>query len=156
MTHKELIEQGKKWILKEHTFLINNYKHRIKCQFGFSELVTYSYETPDIIGFSNNLSMLIECKVSRVDFKRDSKKIFRNHVMGMGNLRLYLSPQGMLEKHEIPDKWGLLEISGSSKIEIAKQPQFIDSHEVSTVESSLFYSIVRRVKNKEDISKYLF
>ncbi|MCP3944994.1 MAG: hypothetical protein GY710_26450 [Desulfobacteraceae bacterium] len=63
-THDELIKIAEKWLLK-------------RCGFAFRELTTFASETPDVIGFRQGESILIECKTSRADFHADKKKIFR-------------------------------------------------------------------------------
>ena len=82
MTHKEIIKRAAKW-LKKHTqnAIIPN------CSLIAEDLTTASKtgEIPDVIGWCSWTSVLIEVKVSRSDFLRDSKKPFRKFAdMGMG------------------------------------------------------------------------
>lgn len=66
-------------------------------------------EQPDVIGFRNGVSCLIEVKVSRGDFFADIKKPFRSSPeLGMGDWRFYLCPAGLIKPEETPDGWGLL------------------------------------------------
>ena len=45
------------------------------------------------------------------EFLSDSKKIFRQREkIGMGDLRYFATPKGLLSPEEIPDGWGLLEV----------------------------------------------
>jgi hypothetical protein len=70
-------------------------------------------EEPDAIGWGPNGSELVECKVSRSDFMADQKKPWRRHEWtGLGDLRWYLTPPGLLKAEELPARWGLLETSG--------------------------------------------
>jgi len=80
-----------------------------------SELATRVSETPDVIGWQSGEttapSILIECKVSRVDFLADGKKWFRRYAgMGMGDIRYVAAPKGLLSPEEMPEGWGLLEV----------------------------------------------
>jgi len=52
MTHKELVEIGKKWLWG-------------KCDIAVTELATWVSETPDVIGWKGGASTLIECKANR-------------------------------------------------------------------------------------------
>ena len=72
-------------------------------------------EIPDIIAWKSNSinSVLTEVKVSRQDFRGDLKKPFREFPeAGMGRLRYYLAPKGLVKKGELPLNWGLLEFTG--------------------------------------------
>jgi hypothetical protein len=148
-THSELVEIGYKWLLNS-----------VKCGFALKELVTYADETPDVIGWKNNDSILIECKTSRADFKADAKKYFREYDdMGAGNYRFYLVPSGLLVSDDIPDKWGWLEVDDRGKIikRIAPKGNIwgndmrFDSYWYS--ESLMMKSALRRVQKNGDLIK---
>jgi len=99
LTHSVLVKIAEKWLLK-------------RCGFVFSELVTLAMETPDSIGFRSGSSILIECKANKADFFSDKKKIFRqNPWMGVGAFRYYMCPKHLIKQHELPEKWGLIEIN---------------------------------------------
>jgi len=67
-------------------------------------------EQPDVIGWRYGVSVLIECKSSFADFRKDQTKSFRqNPEKGMGQWRLYFAPKGLIEVTSLPEKWGLLE-----------------------------------------------
>lgn len=71
-------------------------------------------EFPDAIGWRGLTSWLVECKVSRADFRRDQKKLHRQPgAGGMGAVRWYLTPPGLLTPAEVPPGWGLLEARGT-------------------------------------------
>jgi hypothetical protein len=146
--HKELCKQGDRWL-----------KKTVGCSLSISELVcSNSYgEIPDNIGWKSGYSILIECKTSRSDFKVDAKKIFRQFPeFGMGQLRLYLCPDGLIKPEELPEGWGLLYYSPNRKtlkrIECFKgnivsesgNLKFQKSHIKS--ERSLLLSYIRRLK----------
>lgn len=105
MTHKELVEIGYKWLLKNAGVGV-----------AFKELKSIDGEIPDVIGFGSWQSILIECKVSRSDFLQDKKKPHRQK--GMGNWRFFLCPKGLIKKDELPKKWGLIYIDESGKAKI--------------------------------------
>lgn len=71
-------------------------------------------EFPDAIGWTvQGDSFLIECKVSREDFRRDKHKPSkRGRRETMGRRRWYMTPPGLLTFDDIPDGFGLLETNG--------------------------------------------
>lgn len=78
---------------------------------------TPSGEQPDAMGFRNGTSCLIECKRTRADFLADKKKRFRiNPGMGMGDWRFMLAPKGLIKTDELPEGWGLLEVSEKGRV----------------------------------------
>jgi hypothetical protein len=71
-------------------------------------------ETPDVIGWYDGLSFLIECKASRADFLADKNKSFRiNPEEGMGDWRFYMCPEGLIQPEDLPDGWGLIWVKGN-------------------------------------------
>lgn len=103
MTHSAAVEAAGRWL---KTF---------GCPVVLCELTacTLHGETPDAIGWKSGCSILIECKVSRADFLRDRKKLFRMiPENGMGMYRLYLCPEGLIKPEELPKGWGLLWVCG--------------------------------------------
>jgi hypothetical protein len=110
MTHSDLVEIGYKWVLKGRG-----------CGVAFKELKSYAKEIPDVIGFGNGASIIIECKASRADFLQDKNKEHRKK--GMGVFRYYLCPEGMISTDELPDKWGLIYVSQSGKTKCVKDPR---------------------------------
>jgi len=67
-------------------------------------------EIPDAIGFNyKGYCTIIECKASRADFLADKKKDFRARPeRGMGVLRYFMVPAGLVAKEEVPEGWGLI------------------------------------------------
>lgn len=104
-----------------------------RCKVVFPEFFTHNEELPDVIGFGTGLirngrwdngvhSQLIEVKVSRGDFLADRKKSFRMHPeKGMGDLRYYCCPKGLINKEEVPTGWGLLYIYPSGQVRRVKE-----------------------------------
>lgn len=81
MTHKDLIPIAYKWVLKNAS-----------CGVAFKEFHTTNMEIPDVLAFNSWSSVLIECKASRADFKKDFKKPFRLSGKGLGQYRFYMCP----------------------------------------------------------------
>ena len=116
------------------------------CPYTAVEMKTINAETPDVFGFNSWLTVLIEVKISRTDFFADRKKFFRaNPEKGMGALRFYCCPNGLISPDEIPDKWGLLyEVDGN--IKLIKKAEYQENDMKAAL--SYMYSILRReVKN---------
>jgi hypothetical protein len=111
MTHKELIPIAYKWVLKNAS-----------CGIAFKEFHTTNMEIPDVLGFNSWSSVLIECKASRADFKKDFKKPFRLSGKGMGQYRFYMCPTGLIKKEELPEKWGLIYVSEKGKATCVVNP----------------------------------
>lgn len=99
MTHKQLVDIGYRWVLKCGGATV-----------AFRELHSMAREIPDVIGFNSWESVLIECKASRADFLQDKKKPHRDK--GMGNWRFYCCPKGLIRPDELPEKWGLIYVTG--------------------------------------------
>ncbi|MES2367661.1 MAG: hypothetical protein V4563_17425, partial [Pseudomonadota bacterium] len=101
-THKSLVKKAGAWL-----------RNRKNCGVVMEELATQNTETPDALGFHGaGGSILIECKVSRADYLADKNKIFRRcEEIGMGDSRYFAAPKGLLSPNELPDGWGLLEMT---------------------------------------------
>jgi hypothetical protein len=103
MTHAELVDRAVKWL--------RNHK---RCSVVIREMrVIETQEQPDALGFKGQLSYVIECVASRKEFRADIWKPFRRiDKHGVGARRYYMAPAGLLKPSEIPNGWGLLEVSG--------------------------------------------
>lgn len=140
-THKELVDIGYNWILKN-----------TPCTIAFKELVTSNNEIPDVIGFNSNSSVLIECKTSRTDFMRDRCKPFRSYPNeGMGGYRYYLTPENTINEDELPPSWGLLEVDEKGVVRTKKKAHsrwFTSKDQLpknTEAEYRLMYSVLRRL-----------
>lgn len=103
VTHKELTFLGEKWLKKRGAGVV---MREIRAY-------TRNNENPDIIGWVNSTSVMIECKTSRADFHADKKKLFRRFPeKGMGDFRIYLCPEGIIKPEDLPENWGLLWYDG--------------------------------------------
>lgn len=108
MTHAELVRLAAVWLRKHH-----------RCSVVFTEIVTRSDIIPDAIGWrvDGRWSILIECKTSRSDFRRDaSKRIHVDPENAPGQERWYLVPPGLVKPEEVPEGWFLAEALPTGKI----------------------------------------
>jgi len=117
MTHDEIVQSGAKWL-------------KNKCSIVVTELTSWASESPDVIGFNTQGSILIECKASRADFLSDKKKSFRRRPEnGMGIYRYYLAPKDLISANEVPDDWGLLRVTARGVGVVKKaRAQEVDHH----------------------------
>jgi len=57
-------------------------------------------------------SVVMECKTSREDFDADFNKIWRKYPpYGMGNIRYFVTPEGVITEDLLPRGWGLITIN---------------------------------------------
>ena len=109
-------------------------------------------EIPDAIGWRSNVSILVECKVSRSDFKADSKKACRDDGNHLGDWRFYLVPDGMILLDELPEGWGLLYAKSGKVVEFHGVPsntQWLRDKPFTgekEAEMQMFYSSLRRLQ----------
>lgn len=139
MKHEDLVEKGCKWLKSQGG-------KRWSCGVVFTELKAGIDEKPDVLGFGSHTSTIIECKVSRNDFKRDHKKMFRSLPQkGMGKYRFYMCPTDLIKEEELPDKWGLIYVSEKGRATIVKKPE--SQYSNLQAEHAYMYSIIRRLYN---------
>jgi hypothetical protein len=116
MTHTECVTAATKYIVKRYPVTL-------------AEFYTHNAELPDVIGFKDLLSVVVECKVSRSDFLSDRKKPFRvNPEKGMGDHRFYCCPKGLIQRDELPDGWGLLWIYPNGQVRRIKE-SYVHDHD---------------------------
>jgi hypothetical protein len=136
ISHQMLIEQAAKWLAETQ-------RSEYRCGVVLKEYRCYLAEIPDVIGFNNQRSILIECKVNRQDFQVDQRKAHRKIASHLGNLRFYMALPNIVCPEEIPYGWGLLYPS-DKRITIAKKPIFDSNPLVKQAEWMMLYSIARR------------
>lgn len=115
LTHKELVRIAARWL-----------KNTQKCSVVISEMISAASETPDAVGWRSGFSVLVECKASLDDFRRDKEKSFRKAEktgldFGMGNRRYYMTPEGLLSSNNLsrlPKGWGLLEVDIVGRVRV--------------------------------------
>ena len=138
MTHQQLVRMAEYWLRRHYG-----------CGIVLSEQSSASGETPDVIGWKGKCrSVLVECKITRADFLADREKPFRKFPeTGMGCERFYLTPAGLIEPHELPDKWGLLE-TRKREIRIAVRPSRLNQRAQTGLkwEMNLLLASLRRVE----------
>lgn len=115
ITHTQCVEFAARYLRK-------------RCPVVLPEFFSWNAELPDVIGFKNHLSTLIECKISRSDFLADRHKHFRMFPeKGMGDRRYYCCPKGLIQKEELPYGWGLLYIYPNGSVREIKESYCKDS-----------------------------
>jgi len=116
VTHSDLVHAAHRWLRGARSTLV------------LTEFAsTMNAEFPDAIGWGiNGVSTLVECKVSRADFKADAKKTCRIHPeMGMGYYRWFLTPPGLIDSSEVPAGWGHAELRGARVFKRSKPTPFL-------------------------------
>jgi len=92
--YNQLLMLGEKWLKREGSAVIAR------------ELVTGgAREQAGAIGFRSNCAAVIESKASRSDFIADARKPHRVSD-GLGAYPFYLSPPGIIEGGDLPERWG--------------------------------------------------
>ncbi len=129
ITHEQLVEAAKRWLWR-------------KCSVVITEMAHGSGEEPDAIGWHDLRCILIECKASVADFRADELKHFRIcPELGMGQLRYYCAPKGMLSPVVMPPAWGLLAWDGK-RMEVVREANPVESNRRGEI--SLLLSALRR------------
>jgi hypothetical protein len=108
-THAELCAVAVKWLQRPHS------GGGPGCMVAVSEVASgWTGEIPDAIGFSlahwESGATVIEVKVSRSDFLADKHKPHRQ-AGGIGSWRYYMAPKGLIKVAELPQDWGLIEVT---------------------------------------------
>lgn len=132
MTHAELVERAARWL-----------KGTARCSVVITEQWSMEREIPDAIGWRSHESYLVECKTSRADFLHDLKKWHRKYPdWGMGELRYYMTPPGLIQVDELPDKWGLLEVYPKIIRKVRYASRF-DRQKAAVKERTLMYQVIK-------------
>ena len=119
MNHKDLVEHAKFWLQTNK-----------KCNPVFTEKGCGSFsEMPDVLGFTAQKTIVMECKTSRSDLMADKKKPFRESG-GLGNFRYYFMPKELYEQCKDYDfnGWGIVTILKEKGIKV-RQVRGLDSME---------------------------
>lgn len=131
--HALLIEQAQKWLW------------RYGCSTVITDMSHQGRETPDAIGWKGRFSTLIECKATRSDFLADAKKPFRrNPETGMGMFRYFCSFPDVIQCHELPKGWGLMEWH-AGKMWMVEEAKPQHHEEGAREEIQLLLSAIRRL-----------
>lgn len=82
-------------------------------------------EIPDVYACCKAYSVVLEIKVSRSDFFKDAKKIHRKYPKnGIGNYRYFVCKENLIEPEEVPERWGLIYVTGDGNIKVIKGKSF--------------------------------
>ena len=128
-----------------------------KCSIVAVELCTWGSENTDVWGLGAfNESVLIEVKTSHADFLNDKKKWCRSDAAGAagrqaGIFRWYLSPEGVIKKEELPDRWGLLYWDGKKILPVVAPKPFENT---AAADMEILTSILRREGFPQKIYNY--
>ena len=149
-THDQLVDRARRWLSNRFGGSWNDERPDVRygCPVVITEITTLGPETPDAIGWtSDGASILVECKRSRADFLADRRKPFRQAgFLGLGRLRYYMCPSGLLQPIEIPEGWGLLWVS-EDQVSLMKsatpQTEYDDGKHI-------LISMLRRVRIDDD------
>ena len=117
MTHAELVNRAATWL-----------QTTLKCSVVLAEMSCASDIIPDAIGWrtSSMWSILVECKMSRSDFRADfAKRIHTDPDNAPGQERWYLTPPGLIRPNEVPAGWFLAE-AGDKGIRKIVAPTYND------------------------------
>jgi hypothetical protein len=96
VTHAQLVRAATLWLRREARVVA-------------TELATATGETPDAVGWCTNKTIVVECKTSREDFRRNADKCHERSGRAIGDERWFLVPEGLVRPGEVPDGWGLME-----------------------------------------------
>jgi len=142
MTHDELIVLARQWLLRPWQNA-SHYGHG-KCSVVITDMTSSAWEIPDAIGWYNGKSILVECKVSIDDFKKDAYKPFRRYTdRGMGDYRLFMAPKGLLEVEKLPDSWGLIEVNAQGRTRVKHFPEKLEANKIA--ETQMLTSLICRL-----------
>jgi hypothetical protein len=137
MTHEELRKAAVRWLTNSQ-----------KCSVVLSEMVSAAGEIPDAIGWKYGFSYLVECKVSRSDFKRNGDKHFIRNGSGMGCKRFFLCPKDLVTVDDLEgSEYGLLWIGESGHIRILREAEQRETD--ARKEICMLTSALRRVRTRE-------
>ena len=148
LTHDELVDIGRRWCARPYRPYYRIGKpavgRRGGCSLVVTEISTSIRETPDVLGWWGQHSVLLEAKATRSDFRADLKKSFRTRGQGLGNLRYYIVPQGMVEPEEVPEGWGLIEVTSRRGAKVTKDSDWHNANKGQEI--IVMHSLVRRLK----------
>ena len=144
--HRELVLTACRWLAKTE-----------KCTRVFAEVQsTKLNEFPDAIGYRYNYNhhetVVVEAKVSVVDFKRDMNKFWKtgaldraqmSGVCGMGTRRYYIVPEGLIKLKEVPEDHGLLYVMPTGKVKRVRTAPYRECRDVSS-EISILCTMLQR------------
>jgi hypothetical protein len=134
VTHAELVSRAQRWVRSRRYPIVLADVH-----------TTTTTEQPDVIGFrTGGDTLLVECKASRADFRRDAAKYFRRAPEhGMGYFRWYFAPADVIPVDALPAGWGLVELNARGGLGILRNAQPCFTRDL-TSEGRLLVTALRR------------
>lgn len=134
LTHADIVERAVRWL-----------RNTRKCRVVFAEITTSAAAVPDAIGWAPwHRCILIECKVSRSDYRADEHKLSHRAGRLPGAERWYMTPPGLLQPDEVREGWGLLEVHGRTVRRIVEAPPVPEDDRCWRDEMTILLSAVRR------------
>jgi len=145
MTHEELRQRAVKWLT-----------NRKRCSVVLSEMTSAAWEIPDAIGWKVATSFLVECKVSRSDFRANRNKAHVRSRSGVGRHRYFLTPPNLVRVEDLaevgsegvePSDYGLL-WAADDYIHVVKEATYRSEIDPQS-ETAMLVSALRRVRTRE-------
>ncbi|QGZ16121.1 hypothetical protein Kuja_1300 [Vibrio phage vB_VchM_Kuja] len=83
-------------------------------------------EIVDVAAYRAGVMINIEAKATRSDFLKDKTKPHRKDPSrGVGHYRFYIAPKGLISVDELPERWGLLEVTNNATVKQTHVPSLI-------------------------------
>ena len=149
LSHADLIEAGRKWCSRSwrppRYWDDSGDTGRGACSIVLTDITTAVSETPDVLGWCAKTSILLEAKATRSDFLGDKKKLFRSRPeLGVGDLRYYITPVGLVSVDELPAGWGLIEVTTRGGVRVLRGSQHHKADKGN--ELVIMQSLIRRLR----------
>jgi hypothetical protein len=140
MTHAEMVRRARNWL-----WSLDPTADRARPSVVCTEVSSSrSAENPDVFGVGpDGLTYLIECKVNRSDFLADRAKPHRAADLHLGSYRWFCAPSGIIQTHELPTGWGLLQIVNAKLVQRIEPTRMDDVDREA--ELSIMVSVLRNV-----------
>jgi hypothetical protein len=108
--HGKLVAAARIWLRSGPRVINGGTSYRQRCSVVVSEIKALTAEEPDVLGWYDMWTHLVEVKASRSDFLSDKKKPFRAEArLGMGDYRWYFTIDGVVKpEDQLPPGWGLV------------------------------------------------
>lgn len=146
-------------------------KKKKKGIYPLSSVYVYKYpkfkwESDFFYATKHMMSVEIEIKITRKDFRRDKQKVKKHDIMRqimdtdtsdqdifVPNLFFYCAPEGVIPKDEVPDYAGLLEITKDQEVTLVKAAETITPNPATKMKERLLDIFYK--KGVADEMKYI-
>jgi hypothetical protein len=144
------------------------------CHITIIEAACYG-ENPDVIGYRHGMetetvigdriytsgydigTVVLEAKVSRGDFLRDTKKKHRNMPeTGVGRWRYIICPEKLIQPDEVEPKWGLLWVTKAGHVKVISGALAIEKKTYIPYEGAKPRKLINRLELKANFEQYRF